>query len=136
MSDPRDDSGLRAAVLIGYGLFILALTNGLTAIAGIILAYLKRDEARGTPWQGHFRNLIVVFWVSAILFALAVAIILPGALTVLWSLFETNGNPPPALLGGLAVALPALWLAGLVFLIWYLYRIVGGFIRAIDGRPY
>ncbi len=131
-----DPAGLRVTVLIGYGLMLLALSNGFTAIAGVILATIKRGEARGTVWYGHFRNIIVAFWVAAVLSAVVLAILLPGAATLAWSLFETNGNPPPELVGGLFAALPVIGLASLLFLVWYLYRMVGGLVRAIDSEPY
>lgn len=136
MSDAPARGDLRAIVLIAYGLFLLALANGVTAIAGVILLYVKRDEARGTPWEGHFRNLIRVFWAGVIVACVALAIVLPMASTLLFSLITTNGNPPPPLVGGLVAILPLLWLGAVGFLIWYLYRTIGGFIRALDGKPY
>ena len=132
----RDDYGMRVTVLIGYGLFLLGLVNGVTAIAGVILAYIKRGEARGTIWAGHFRNLIVVFWVGAVLALAMLGVLLPGAVTLLWSLVHTDGNPPPELVGTLFAVLPLLGLISLVFLVWYLYRTIGGLVRAVDGQPY
>ena len=136
MAEARDEANLRAVTLIGYGLFLLAPVNGVTAIAGVILAYLSRDEARGTIWESHLRNLIAVFWIAAIFVAVLLALVLPGLATLVWSLVQTNGNPPPALVGGLVAAVPLLWLAGLLFAVFYLYRTIGGLVRAIDGRPY
>ena len=136
MSEPRNDDGLRAAVIIAYALFLLAPINGLTAIAGIVLVYLKRPEARGTIWQSHLRNLLWVFWISALFFLAAAMLILPGLVTLLVALFQTNGNPPAALVGGLFAALPALAFASLLFGLWYLYRTIAGLVRAVDGQPY
>jgi uncharacterized membrane protein len=136
MSEPRDENGLRSAVLIAYALFLLAPINGLTAIAGIVVVYLKREEARGTIWQSHLRNLLWVFWVSVLFFAAAAMLVLPGLATLLFALFETNGNPPAGLVGGLLAALPALALASLLFGVWYLYRTIAGLVRAVDGQPY
>ena len=138
MSDTTatERSDLRTIALISYGLFLLALANGVTVIAGVILAYIKRDEARGTIWEGHFRNLIRVFWIGVIVAGAALALILPAISTLIYSLVATNGNPPPTVIGGLVAVVPILWLAGIVFLVWYLYRTIGGFIRALDGKPY
>ncbi len=124
---------LRAFVLIAYALYLLALVNGVTLIAGVVLLYVKRDEARGTLWDGHFRNLIGVFWVCLIVAALVTAATLS---TVFYALVATNGNPPPPLVGGLFVALPLMGVAGVGLLVWYLYRTIGGFARALDGRAY
>jgi uncharacterized membrane protein len=130
------DAGLKATALLAYGLFALALVNGFTAIAGVIVVYMKRDEARGTVWEGHFRNLTRVFWISAVVVAIFLAVVLQGVGGLLFSLFATNGNPPEALVGGLLALLPALYLGAVIFLVWYLYRIVRGLTRALESRPY
>lgn len=139
MSDaaPREgEGGLKAIVLIAYGLFIAAPFNGLTAIAGVILLYVKRDEARGTPWESHVRNLLWVFWISAAAFAILFAVILAGVGSFAVSMSSTNGNPPAALVGGGAVVAAALMLVSLVFFVWYLFRTLKGLIRALESRPY
>ncbi|HEY0302194.1 MAG TPA: hypothetical protein VGC36_12695 [Rhizomicrobium sp.] len=130
------DGGLRAAALIAYGLFVLALFNGATAIAGVVVAYVKRDAARGTPWEGHFRNLIRVFWISVAVAVLVLAAIAQGFGGLLFSMAQTDGNPPPALVGTLFLLVPALFIVGTVFAVWYLYRTLRGLIRAIEGAPY
>lgn len=137
MSEPsHDDAALRSAVIIAYALFLLAPINGLTAIAGVVLVYLKRAEARGTIWQSHLRNLLWVFWLAVLMFAAAAMVVLPGLATLLIALFRTNGNPPAELIGGLLAALPALAIASLLFGVWYLYRTISGLVRAVDGQPY
>ncbi|MEJ0040969.1 MAG: hypothetical protein WDM81_01490 [Rhizomicrobium sp.] len=127
---------LRAVSLICYGLFLFALVNGITAIAGVVLAYIKRDEARGTIWESHLRNLIRVFWIGVALAFAALALVLPALSTLIYALIATDGHPPPPLVGGLVATVPILWLGGLAFLVWYLYRTIGGFARALDGKPY
>ena len=121
--------GLRAQVIAAYVLFLLAWINGITAIIGVILAYVKRHEASGTIWRSHFDNLILVFWVVVIgLFI--------GFLTL------------PISLGVLIAQSPALWpptftlplvfgaLAFLMLVFWSLYRTIGGLIRALEDQPY
>jgi uncharacterized membrane protein len=135
MTDGRED-GLRATALIAYGLFLLALCNGVTAIAGVILLYVKRAEARGTLWESHFRNLITVFWVGVALTAIVIALALPVLATVFFTLVRTNGNPPVEAFAGLFVLGPIAWLAMAAFFVWYLVRTISGFVRALEGRPY
>lgn len=130
------DAGLKATALLAYGLFALALVNGFTAIAGVIVVYMKRDEARGTVWEGHFRNLTRVFWISAVVVAIFLAVVLQGVGGLLFSLFATNGNPPEALVGGLLALLPVLYLGAVIFVVWYLYRTLRGLLRALESRPY
>jgi uncharacterized membrane protein len=130
------DEGLRATVLIAYGLFLLAPVNGLTAIAGVILLYVKRADARGTAWDGHFRNLITVFWVGLGLSAVVLAVALPTLASVFFALLRTNGHPPLEAFDGLFVLGPVVWLAAAAFFVWYLVRTISGFVRALEGRAY
>ncbi len=126
---PDAASEARMAALIGYALFVLAVVNGVTAIAGVVLAYIKRAEARGTPYESHFTNMIHVFWVSVAVAVLLMATILFGIGDVLQTI---DLKPPVALLA----LVPLFFLASVGFAVWYLYRTVRGFVRALDGKPY
>lgn len=103
----REDSARTIAIIV-YLLYLAALLNGLTAIIGVILAYVKRDEARGTVYESHFSNAIEVFW-----------IFLVGMLIAVPLCFVVVGIP-------LVIGL----------YIWVLYRTIKGVVRASDGRPY
>jgi uncharacterized membrane protein len=131
-----DESGLRTVLLIAYGLFLLAPFNGITVLAGVVLAYVKRGEARGTVWESHARNLIHVFWIGLAVSVAVLAVILWSFGGLLFSLNATNGNPPPAFVGALVVLVPALWLICVVAAVWYFYRTLRGLIRAIEGKAY
>lgn len=102
-------SDMRTLAIVCYVLYFTALISGITALIGVIIAYVKKGDARGTVWESHFDNLISVFWI-----ALVGCII--GALTV-WVL-------------GLGILI----LIG-VF-VWYLYRTIKGFLAVIDSKPY
>ncbi|HEY4264981.1 MAG TPA: hypothetical protein VGM72_06660 [Micropepsaceae bacterium] len=122
-------SDLRSLAIVCYVLFLLASVNGLSAIVGVIIAYVKRRDAAGTLWQSHFANMILVFWVTvgaAILGFLTWPIAL-GAFFVAWPVFW-----PPVLT--LPFAFGFLFFPLLV--LWYLYRIVRGLIRASEERTY
>jgi uncharacterized membrane protein len=102
-------TSLRSLTIVCYALYLLGIpTSGFTTLIGVIVAYVKRTEAAGTPWANHLDNLISVFWVS-----LLVSIV--GILTI-WFLIGF------VILG--------------VLMIWYLYRTIRGLIRALDGLPY
>jgi hypothetical protein len=62
--------------------------------------------------------------------------VLQGVGGLLYSLFATNGDPPPAVIGGVLALLPVLYLGAVIFLVWYLYRTVRGLLRASESRPY
>jgi uncharacterized membrane protein len=98
----------KTLVVVCYVLFILGVVNGLTAVAGVIVAHLKRGGSAGTVWHSHYDNMIRVFWIS--LFAFAVGWVLKLVLIGF------------VVLGVLAV--------------WYLYRTIRGLILASEARPY
>jgi uncharacterized membrane protein len=127
---------LRTIVLIVYSLFLLAMFNGFTAVAGVILAYIKRDEARGTIWESHFRNLIHVFWIALAVAVVAVALLIEAAGGFAITMFATNGNPPPIVIAWLVALIPVFWLGAVLFFLWYLYRTVRGLVQAIESKPY
>ena len=102
-------SDLRTLAIVCYVLYFTALISGITALIGVIIAYVKRGDARGTLWESHFENLITVFWV-----ALAGCIV--GLLTV-WVL-------------GLGV------LILIALFVSYLYRTIKGIIGAVESKPY
>jgi len=78
-----------------------------TAIAAIIMNYLKKDDVAGTFLESHFRWQMRTFW-----FAL------------LWSV-----------VGVLTTALLIGWLVLLANAVWFIYRIVRGFLNLNDGKP-
>ena len=130
---PNDAAGgasdLRSLAIVCYVLFLLASVNGLSAIVGVIIAYVKRRDATGTIWHSHFANLILVFWVmvgAAILGFLTWPIAI-GAFLVAWPVFW-----PPALTIPFAFG----FLIFPLFAIWYLYRVIRGLVRASDERPF
>ena len=124
-----DTSDARLFALIAYGLFLGALGTGFTAIVGVVLAYIKRPETRGTIWESHFSGLIRLFWIGLVVFALWLALVIGGVIGVANGM---NDNTIPPLAG----LFPVAWLLSLVYLVWYVYRTVRGLIRAIDSQPY
>lgn len=135
-ADIRSDADLRTLLIVIYGLFVLAIFNGLSAIVGVILAYLKRDAARGTPWESHFQNIIQVFWVALGVAAIALVLLIEAAGGFIFAMATTNGHPPPLVLGWLIALVPVFWLGALIFAIWYLYRTLRGPVLTLDSRPY
>ncbi|MGN6516008.1 MAG: DUF4870 family protein [Rhizomicrobium sp.] len=133
MSDtPQPNAGTvdtRILAIICYALFIAAFTNGLTAIVGVVLAYVKRGEVRGTIWESHFANMIQVFWTGIAFMVVFIALALFGAFGV-WHTAMTDRFAAPMLV------LPVLWLAGVAYIIWYLYRTVRGILLALENKAY
>jgi uncharacterized membrane protein len=99
----------RSLALIVYGLYIGAVvTCGIAGVVGVVLAYIKRDEARGTVWHSHFENAIHAFWAWFMMMVI-------GILTS-WFLV-------------------GFFIMGAAFL-YFLYRTIKGLVAAIESRPY
>lgn len=98
---------LRPAMHAVYALYALSFLFGVTAVAAVVIAYLKRREATGTIYASHVRWAIRTFWVLVVVGAVG---------TLLWW----------ALIG-----VPILFLLG----IWLIYRIVKGWVRLVEHQP-
>jgi uncharacterized membrane protein len=124
-----DEPGLRQSALIAYVLMLAACVAGIPALLAVILAYIRRTDAAGTVWYGHFQNVITVFWT---IFAATIIGFATFPL-VLGAFFSGGAWPPPS-----ALAIPVIfWLVGFpVLALWFLYRMIKGLVRASDGRPY
>jgi len=134
---PEDlrQSGLRTTAMICYVLYLVAFMNGLTALIGLIIAYLKKADAAGTVWESHFRNLIVVFWV--VFAALVIGLVtLPVSLFSIGLLFERDFYVDWPALSAFALPMLAWTVAVPALVIWFLYRMIRGLIRASEDRPY
>lgn len=105
--DLQKESNHKNVTILIYILLALGfVTGGLTAIAAVIINYIKRDDVRGSWLEGHFRWQINTFW-----FGLLWTII--AFLTWL------------VLLG---------WFTGALVTIWLVYRIAKGAIYLNDNK--
>ncbi len=119
----------RIFAIVCYGLFIAAFTNGITAIVGVVLAYIKRDEVRGTIWESHFTNLIRVFWGGLALGVLVAVLAVCGAFGIANAAQFDRFN-------GAVVLLPLAGIGCVLYVVWYLYHCIKGLMRALDGKAY
>jgi uncharacterized membrane protein len=124
----------RGWLLAIYGLFLIApASSGITVLIGVILAHLRLDQARGTLYESHYRNLILVFWVWLVVALAAASLAFAGLAGLVLSLMQSWP--------GFALYHSTLML-GLVFLgvvltcFWYYWRLIRGFIRILDDKPY
>ena len=105
--DLQKESNHKNVTMLIYILLALGfVTGGLTAIAAVIINYIKRDDVSGSWLEGHFRWQINTFW-----FGLLWTII--AFLTWL------------VLLG---------WFTGALVTIWLVYRIAKGAIYLNDNK--
>ena len=101
------NSEVKNYVFIAYVTYAVGLLILFTPVIGVILAFIKRDEAQGSIYASHIDYLIKTFWVSLIGLFL-------GRLTIL------------ILIG---------WLILLVTAIWFIYRVVIGLIKLNEDKP-
>ena len=105
-SEVVPDDNLKNLTQLVYILQAISLVVGVTAIAGLILNYLKRDEVKGTYLEAHFTWQIKTFWYAllGVILGWLLAIVVVGFL----------------ILG--------------VVCLWYIYRIVKGWLAFNDGK--
>jgi len=90
-----------------------AFLTGWPSLLAVILNYVKRSEARGTWLESHFRWQIRTFWFGLLWVTLCLLFVV-------------------ATLGiGLLIA----WLPLAVVGLWFIYRILSGWLALIDRRP-
>ncbi|HEY0664289.1 MAG TPA: hypothetical protein VGD18_06750 [Thiobacillaceae bacterium] len=107
---PADDeklASLKTLTAVIYALYAFSLFFGISAVAAVVLNYIKREDAQGTWLESHFSWQIRTFW-----WALLWAIV--GAIT--WII----------LIG---------WLVWGVAGVWYIYRIAKGWLNLYDDKP-
>ena len=101
------NSDVKNYVFIAYVTYAVGLLILFTPVVGVIMAYVKRDEAQGSIYASHIDYLIKTFWVSLVGTVL-------GTFTTL------------ILIG---------WLILLVTAIWFIYRVVIGLIKLNEDKP-
>jgi uncharacterized membrane protein len=107
VADDARTSDAKRLATICYALYALSCLVGITAIAAIIINYLKRDDVAGTWVASHFEWQIKTFW-----YALAGAV-------VSWLLMIV------------LIGFPMF----LAVVVWTIYRIVKGWLALVDGKP-
>ena len=90
-----------------YGLYAAAPLLGITAVAAVVLNYIKREEVQGSWLESHYRWQIQTFWISFL------GLVVSGSL----SFFGIG------------------WLILFVTSVWYIYRVAKGWLWLLDNKP-
>jgi len=101
-------ASLKTLTMVVYALQVLSVFVGVTAIVGVIINYVKREDAAGTVYESHFDWQIRTFW---------------------WGLAWTVVGFVLLFAFGLGV------LVWFVAGIWALYRVIKGFLKLNDNQP-
>lgn len=92
---------------IVYALYAISLFFGITAIAAIIINYVKKEDVAGSFLESHFRWQIRTFWFG-----------------LLWGI-----------LGFITLFIVIGWFVLTANAIWLLYRIIKGWLRLSENKP-
>jgi uncharacterized membrane protein len=99
--------------ILGAATVVGAFLTGWPSIIAVILNDVKRAETRGTWIESHFRWQIRTFWFGALWIGLCVLFVV---LT-------------------LGIGILVAWLPAAFVGLWFIYRIVRGWLALNDGRP-
>lgn len=105
--DDAKIKSLKSLTQLVYVLYALSYFVGISAIVGIIINYVKKDEVAGTWLEGHFRWQIRTFWFG-----------------VLWTLI---GAATFFIVIGMAILFANFC--------WIIYRIVKGWLNLNENKP-
>jgi len=107
MVEPQSLNSSKTLTHVIYGLYALGIVVGLSPVIAVIMNYVKRQDVQGTWLESHFVWQIRTFWYS---FAGMV-------------------------IGGLATFIVIGWPILLIVWVWYVYRIVKGWLALNDNKP-
>ena len=99
--------------ILGAATVVGAFLTGWPSIIAVILNYVKRSEARGTWIDSHFRWQIRTFWFGLLWISLCMLFVV---LT-------------------LGIGILIAWLPMTGVGLWFIYRIVKGWMALGEGRP-
>jgi uncharacterized membrane protein len=100
-------AGLKQVTMVVYALQALSFAFGVTALVGLIINYIKRDDVAGTVYQSHFDWQIRTFWWG-----------------LLWAVI---GVVLAIVFVGFAILFVA-W-------VWAIYRVAKGWLKLTEGKP-
>jgi uncharacterized membrane protein len=104
---PEAEQKLKNSVTLVYLLQALAFFTGITALAGVIIDYIKKDDAKNTWLESHIIWQIRTFWFG-----------------LLWTV-----------IGGILCAFVIGILVLFINMLWIIYRIAKGWLRINDNKP-
>ena len=115
----------RTMPIICYALYLLAFATGLTAVIGLIIAYVQRSTA-GPVMHSHYTFLIRTFWLGLLL--AIVGGVVGGVIFAIG-----------AVLTVILIGFPIMALAGLIWAlaaVWFGLRCIVGLVHLSRGEAY
>ena len=116
-NNERDVSGSTTITHVMYGMHAVApFTLWTFAIIAMIIGVVKRDDVSGTWLDSHYAYMSRTFW-WGLLWAIAA-----------WAVFWVLG------LLTLGIGMLVLWVLPVAVLVWYLYRVIRGWINLSEHK--
>jgi uncharacterized membrane protein len=107
MIDDEKTRSNKTLTTVIYALYAASLFVGISGLVAIVMNYVKKEDVAGTILESHFRWQIRTFWFG-----------------LLW-----------AVLGGATFVLVVGWFILFADLVWFIYRIVKGWLRLNENKP-
>lgn len=108
---PDELAALKNVTMVVYVLQGLSFLWGLTAIVGLIINYVKRDDVRGTWLESHFRWQIRTFWFTFL------GLVFYGLLVIT------------------IIGIPLAWMLIAILGLWVGYRVIRGWVALFGIKP-
>jgi uncharacterized membrane protein len=102
-----DEKSLKTVATVVYALQAAGFFIGITWIVAIVLDYVKKDDAKGTWLESHFRWQIRTFWWG-----------------LLWGV-----------IGAILLLVIVGWFVLMADAVWIIYRIVKGWLALAENKP-
>lgn len=99
--------------ILGAATIVGAFLTGWPSLIAVILNYVKRGDVRGTWLESHFRWQIRTFWYGLLWVGLCILFIIMT----------------------LGIGIVIAWLPLVIISLWFVYRIIRGWLALRDGRP-
>jgi len=99
--------------ILGAATVVGAFLTGWPSLIAVILNYVKRGDVRGTWLESHFRWQIRTFWYGLLWVALCFVFVV----------------------GTLGIGIIIAWLPLIIVGLWFIYRILRGWLRLGSRRP-
>lgn len=103
----ENERSAKSLTAIIYALYAASFLFGISAVAAIMMNYIKKEDVAGTFLESHFRWQMRTFWFG-----------------LLWMV-----------IGGITVFILVGWLILCVNTLWIVYRIVKGWLNLNDNKP-
>ena len=107
LSPDLDVSSETTMVHVVYALYVASFAVGFSSLIGVIIAYVKRRNVRGTWLESHYTWQISTFWWSLLI----------GVVGIILTLLVIG------------------WLVLLGYVVFFIYRIIAGWVALSRRQP-